>query len=358
MIEKKLKIITYLSSSIILIIILFLTIQSCSYISNDLFDSRPADKAKMEEDQLTDGDGPSANDNKSNLEEIMETDNTAEEIDTGIDKTDNLTSGKTEVTAGDVDIKEFRSYFTQAVEHFEDGSYLLAEYCLNKIKDDYIIIQDHIYYYLSKSLLMQEKYNQAEEYYLKLIKSYPDSIWIEKASIEYADIFYIKEDYTAAEIEYDKFRTTFPDSTYRPYCLFQLAHCQEKNGKKEAAFNNYKEIWLKYPLNEYSDYSLANLNRIADEDPLIEPFIPEANQLFTRGGIFFDAYQYNDAIGEYNQILQGNYSSSLTQELHAKTLFQIGMCYYRLLDYSHARDYLIKAYEKSPSGSVADDSLY
>jgi TolA-binding protein len=352
---EKIKIITHLLS-VILIIVLFLTIQSCSYISIDFFGSKPADEAEIEEKQLT-NEQP-ANDNKSDSDDIMETGNTAEKVDPEINNADNLTSGKPEVAAGDAGIEELRSYFTQAVEYFEDGSYLLAEYCLNKIKDDYIIIQDHIYYYLAKSLLMQEKYNQAEEYYLKLIENYPDSIWVEKASIEYADVFYIKEDYATAESEYDKFQTTFPDSTYKPYCLFQLAYCQEKNGKKEAAFNNYKEIWLKYPLNEYSDYSLVNLNRIADEDPLIEPFIPEANQLFARGGIFFDAYQYNNAMDEYNRILQEDYSGSLTQELHSKTLFQIGMCYYRLLDYSHARDYLIRAYEKSPSGSIADDSLY
>ena len=205
---------------------------------------------------------------------------------------------------------------------------------------------------------MQEKYYQAEEYYLKLIKNYPDSIWVEKASLEYADIFYIKEDYITAESEYEKFRTAFPDSSYMPYCLFQLASCQEITAKKEAAFKNYKEIWLKYPLSEYSEIALENLNRLADEDLLVEPFIPDANQIFSRGEIFFGVYQYYDAMDEYNRILQEDYINALSLELHSKALFKKGMCYFRLREYNPARDYLVLAYEKSASGSVADDSLY
>ncbi len=257
----------------------------------------------------------------------------------------------------DIDISKLRLYFTQAMKYFDEGSYLITEFYLNKIKDSYLVVQDHIFYYMAKSLLSQEKYDRAEEYYLKLIKNYPDSIWAEKANLDYADIFYIKEDYITAEAEYKNFLTNFPDSSYVPYCLFQLAVSQEKNGKKDLASENYKEIWLKYPLNEYSEIAWESLNRLAEEGS-IEQFIPTANQIYSRGEIFFSIYHYKSALDEFNKILQGDYLNSLSQELYSKILFKKGMCYFNMGDYSQAKDFLLQSYQKYQTGSVADDSLY
>ncbi len=345
--NKKIK--TIICTSIIISVsLLFFTVQACSKINLELSRLKFGGKieAEIKSSDITDN---IESDNKSLSEEDTGKEATA---------TDKQSTGTPGVIAEDMGIEELRFNFTQAISYFENQSYLVAEYYLNKIKDDYLIIQDHIFYYLAKSLRMQEKYYRAEEYYLKLIKNYPDSIWIDTASLEYADIFYIKEDYITAESEYEKFRTAFPDSSYMPYCLFQLASCQEITAKKEAAFKNYKEIWLKYPLSEYSEIALENLNRLADEDLLVEPFIPDANQIFSRGEIFFGVYQYYDALDEYNRILQEDYINALSLELHSKALFKKGMCYFRLREYNPARDYLVLAYEKSASGSVADDSLY
>jgi soluble lytic murein transglycosylase len=345
--NKKIRTFIYISS-VISVCLLLLTVQACSNINFELFGKKFGEKTVTEPDN-----GKSPDDAESDAGDLP-----VEDTDTDDAAADEEASGIPSAITGDADIKELRSYFTQAINYYEDQQYIVAEYYLNKIKDDYIIIQDHIFYYLAKSLLMQEKYYQSEEYYFKLIRNYPDSIWAEKAGIEYADIFYIKEDYSTAESEYEQFRTDFPDSAYMPYCLFQLASCQENNDKKEEAFKNYKEIWLKYPLSEYSEPSWENLCRLADEDPLIEPFVPGANQIYSRGEIFFGAYQYHGAMDEYNKLLQEDYINTLSQELHSRTLFKIGMCHYRLRDYARAGNYLAQSYEKAPSGSVADDSLY
>ena len=67
----------------------------------------------------------------------------------------------------DSDLEEIRYYFSEAMRHFDEEAYVIAEYYLLKIKDNYLILQDHIFYYLAKSLLMQKKYDQSEEYYNK-----------------------------------------------------------------------------------------------------------------------------------------------------------------------------------------------
>jgi len=343
------------SVTFIIIIILFLSIlinQACSGINFEFFGSKFGGESQ---DASTESESEIKNDNSSS---IIEDKASSEEKQSEKDYTPEEKETETPIdSTGETDISKLRFYFTQAINNYKDQSYLIAEYYLNKIKDDYIVLQDHIYYYLAKSLLMQEKYDQAEEYYLKLIQSYPDSIWLETASIEHADTFYIKENYITAENEYSNFISNFPNSSYIPYCLFQLGVCQEKTGKKDAAFENYKQIWLNYPLSEYSGMAWENLNRLAEELS-IEPFIPTADQLYNRGEIFFNAYHYQSALDEFNRILKQDYINNLSPGLHSKTLFKTGMCYFRLRDYSQARYYMATSYEKDPGGSVADDSLY
>lgn len=210
---------------------------------------------------------------------------------------------------------------------------------------------------MAKSLLLQKKFDLAEEYYLKLTQDFPGSIWEEKANLEYADLFYLKEDFSKAEEAYHKFSQKFQKSEYIPYCLYQLAICQEKNEKYQDSYNNYKKIYLDYPYNEYSKIALENLTRLTKEKSL-QAFIPSASQIYTRGEILFSRYLYTDAIEEFNKILGKDYLPNLTQELHSKTLFKLGMCYYNLRDYQKSRDYLSTCYEKFPSSSVSDDCLY
>jgi len=353
--SKIIKIFIFLISVVLVFSIIFTT-QACSKLDIEIFGKKFGGETKAEGSEIEDT-GTVNEQSISDIEDDSEDPgNVSDQEIIGSDSQKIKTSSNTSTETAD--IAELRLYFIQAMEYFKDGSYLIAEYYLNKIKDSYPVLQDHIFYYMAKSLFYQEKYDQAEEYYLKLIKNYPDSVWAETASLEYADMFYTREDYITAENEYEHFRTAFPHSSYVPYCLFQLAICQEMNGKKDMAFENYKEIWLKYPLNEYSETVWENLIRLPAEDSSIEPFVPTANQIYNRGEIYFNIYYYYSALDEFNRILQGDYLDNLPPELHSKTLFKKGMCYYKLGDYNQSKDYLLLSYEKSPSSSLADDSLY
>jgi soluble lytic murein transglycosylase-like protein/TolA-binding protein len=353
--SKIIKIFIFLISVVLVFSIIFTT-QACSKLDIEIFGKKFGEKTNNTDSEIEDT-GTVNEQSISDIEDDSEDlGNVSDQEIIGSDSQKIKTSSNTSTETAD--IAELRLYFIQAMEYFKDGSYLIAEYYLNKIKDSYPVLQDHIFYYMAKSLFYQEKYDQAEEYYLKLIKNYPDSIWAETASLEYADMFYTREDYITAENEYEHFRTAFPHSPYVPYCLFQLAICQEMNGEKDLAFGNYKEIWLNYPLNEHSETVWENLIRLPAEDSSIEPFVPTANQIYNRGEIYFNIYYYYSALDEFNRILQGDYLNSLSQELYSKTLFKKGMCYFNLRDYSQSKYYLSLSYEKFPSGSVADDSLY
>ncbi|MCL4417470.1 MAG: tetratricopeptide repeat protein [Actinobacteria bacterium] len=288
-----------------------------------------------------------SSDNSANSDE----NNTNQEDSSGTDSTDTGTS------ASAADITGQRELFSEGIQKFEDGDYLAAEYYFNKIKDTYKMLADHINYYLAKSLLMQGKYDLSAKNYSRIKNIYPDSIFYEKANLEYADLLYVQQKYSEAETNYESFVKNFPKSELLPYALFQLAICQEKNSKFESAFENYKKIWLNFPENEFADDAINNITSLSDRN-LIGPFKPSNEQLYSRGAIFFDLYQYENAIGEFNKIIEAGKNSSLSSALYSKTLFKLGMSYFNLRDYSKSTELLISCYEKFPSESYADDSLY
>ncbi len=254
----------------------------------------------------------------------------------------------------EMDIHTKRDFFTKGVDHFSKGQYVQAQFYFNRIEDSYLILQDHIFYYLAKSLLMQEKYSLSEEYYAALIEDHSHSIWAEKANLEYADLFFMQQKYARAEELYQLFYENYPQSDFVGYSLFQLAVCQERNQKPEEAIHSYKQVWLNFPTNDYAQPSLSNLERIIETHEM-EPWTPTADQVFNRAQLFFSQYHYHSALDQLNHILNNYDISSL---MEARVLFRMGMCYYNLRDYGQARDYLLSAYQISEGSGIADDALY
>ncbi|MCG9478943.1 MAG: transglycosylase SLT domain-containing protein [Actinomycetia bacterium] len=253
-----------------------------------------------------------------------------------------------------LEIETQRDFFLKAVEHFHKQQYIQAQFYLDKIKDQYLVLQDHTYYYLAKSLLMQQKYFLSQKYYSDLMELHPGSIWIEKAALEYADLFFIQQDYPRAETLYQQFLTQHPDSTYSPYGQFQLALCQQNNQKLEQAYQNYKQVWLNYPTNEYAETALDFLYKLIEENGL-QPFVATPEQLYQRAEIFFQNYNYYSALEQLNLILE---QPQLSTQLKAQALFRAGMCYYNLRDYAQAEQYLLQCYQSAADHQLADDSLY
>jgi soluble lytic murein transglycosylase len=264
---------------------------------------------------------------------------------------------KKDTEFGITDPVKQRDYFKRGVEAFEKQDYVMAEYYLNQVKDTYFILADHIFYYYAKSLLMEKKYEKAGEYYLKLKSYYPDSIFSEKATLEYADLYFMTAEYVSAEIAYEKFIKDFPKSELLAYSLFQLAVCQEKNGKFSAAFENYKKLWLRYPQSEYSTASYNAITVLSDSGKTSK-FTPTVEDFYSRGQIFYDLYLYDSALAEYKIILDRAKSGAIDENLNMRTLYRTGMCYFNLRNYSAAKEYLLSSYKKSPSGAFADDNLY
>jgi len=322
-------------------------------------DIAAASSESIQESTDTSSASSSSSTDKATSDSASESSETSGDSDETDTNQENNSTGSTDAgnSASVTDITGQGELFSEGIRKFEEGDYLVAEYYFNKIRDTYKVLSDHINYYLAKSLLMQEKYDLSAENYSRIKNIYPGSIFFEKANLEYADLLYIQQKYPEAETNYESFVKNFPKSELLPYSLFQLAICQEKNSKFESAFENYKKIWLNFPENEFAYYAFKNISSLSDKE-LAGPFTPSNEQIYSRGAIFFGLYQYESAIGEFNKIIEAGKNSPLPSALHSKTLFKLGMCYFNLRDYQKSTELLISCYEKFPSESYADDSLY
>ncbi|MHB1347750.1 MAG: transglycosylase SLT domain-containing protein [Candidatus Humimicrobiaceae bacterium] len=255
------------------------------------------------------------------------------------------------------DLPTQRYYFQLGINNFEEGKYVEAQYYLDKVRSKYFIMADYISFYISKSMLMQKKYDLAAEGYKSLIESYPQSIFREKAQIELADSYYLAEDFVKAIEHYKLFYSKFSSSELVSYALFQEGVASEKTGNNQDAYGRYKKIYLEYPTSEYAAMSLDNLTRLSQESglPVFEPAIVE---LYSRAEKLFSVYYYEAALKDLNKIIETEDVSNKYPEIYAKSLFKTGMSYFNMNSYENARNYLKQCYDKFPTGEYADDCLY
>ncbi|MBN1298840.1 MAG: tetratricopeptide repeat protein [Actinobacteria bacterium] len=356
--------------SLAAIVILLIFLFGCSFLKDLPADTSSQDKPGMERDFSEDTAAESPAEKniapEATVAEKQDTEDAAGSSDSIEDKDENEKSEShynislkdyDNNTYGIKDLEKQREYFIKGVEAFEAKDYVIAEYFFNQVKETYLILQDHVIYYLAKCMLMQDKFDYAQKNYSTLINDFPDSVFSQKAALEYADLFFIKQDYAEAEKLYSNFIENYSHSEFLPYGIYQLAVCKEKNSMFEEAFINYRKIWLSYPESDYARNAFAAIAMMA-EKKLIEPFVLNNDEIYKRGERFFELYMYSSAISEFKNILENIEETKDDAALEAKTLFKLGMCYFNMRDYKSSKEYLFSCYSKFTSGSFADDCLY
>jgi len=350
----------YRTISLILCIILIFVLSGCGVFEGEFFGKEFGGSVQdPDESSFKEAGDPADGENDSGVSSDDEDgDSKADEGSGGSeipgDAEDNGSADDVQVG---FTLEELRFNFTEAMKHFGDESFIIAEYYLNRIEDKYLVLQDHILYYKAKSLLMQGKYEQSGQYYNKVINNFPDSIWTEKASLEIADLYYIQEDYISAEEKYSGFLLSYPESEYLPYAEYQKAVCLANNGNAADSFSSFKNIWLGHPSSEYSSLAHEGIEAL-EETGLISKFKPSPEELFQRGENLFYSYYYQDAIDEFNKILDDYDIKALSSNTYSETCFRLGMSYYNMSNYKDAGNWLAVCYEEAPASSITHAALF
>ena len=125
----------------------------------------------------------------------------------------------------------------------------------------------------------------------------------------------------------------------------------------EDSFSSFKNIWLENPSSEYSSLAYQQIEAL-EESGLISKFEPSPGELFKRGENLFYSYHYQDAINEFNKILDDYDIKALSSNIYSETCFRLGMSYYNMSDYKNAGSWLTVCYEEAPVRSFTHAALF
>ncbi len=107
--------------------------------------------------------------------------------------------------------------------------------------------------------LLEVSGENAEEHYLKIINSYPDSKYVENALYRLAMLKYAAGLYKTATDYFEKILTLTSNIYLEQKCNYWLGLCYQTTDKKNQARIKFSEVINRFPETEFSDMARKNL---------------------------------------------------------------------------------------------------
>ncbi len=209
-------------------------------------------------------------------------------------------------------IESKRSRFLLGLLHIENKKYDKAIEALSPLVKKYPEIADYILLNLAKAESKSKKYKQAQENVLQLLKNFPDTQLYPEAQIILSDTYIQSKDEIKAEEVLQESIATLKNSFYhkgfRPYLpelIFKLATHQEKLGKKNEAYLNFRQLHIKYPNHELTPEAEAAIKRLG-ASPDIKEVPLTLREHTVRIEKLFKGVRYKEIISEIKEIQKTN----------------------------------------------------
>ena len=100
---------------------------------------------------------------------------------------------------------------------------------------------DEVLFKLAYLLTSVKKEDQAREFFLRLIKDYPNSKYIPDAYLSFAEFYFDKADMDAALKFYEKVEQ-FPKSSVYPYAVYKKGWCYVNLGDYKTALETFVNV--------------------------------------------------------------------------------------------------------------------
>jgi tRNA dimethylallyltransferase len=209
-------------------------------------------------------------------------------------------------------IESKRSRFLLGLLHIENKKYDKAIEALSPLVKKYPEIEDYILLNLAKAESSDKKHEQAQTHILQLLKSFPYTQLYPEAQIILADTYIqSKDEIKAEEVLLESIATlknSFYHKSFRPYLpelIFKLATHQEKLGKKNEAYLNYRQLPIKYPNHELTPHAETALKKLsASSDIKTVPLtLREHTERIEQ---LFKGVRYKEIISEISEIQKTN----------------------------------------------------
>jgi len=185
-------------------------------------------------------------------------------------------------------------------------------------------------YGIAWSYFKQEKFQQAIEYFNKLLVEYPKSKLALDSRLRKGDSFFFMKDYKNAIESYRLATRLYPDSIAVDYAHYQIGQCYYKQGDYSNAYNAFETLIKTFPKSQLAD-----------------------DAQFAKGWLSFQRKEYKDAINEFEKVLN-NFKNS---ELVPRAYCSIGDSYYNMKQYDDAERAYNEVLKKFPQSKYVIDAI-
>lgn len=198
---------------------------------------------------------------------------------------------------------EPRDLFSQAYALFAKGELAQAEGLFLKTLERGYTLEDYNFYFLGLISFRGEDWPKARRYFSELRKSFPHSVWSDRAGLYLAKISVAEKNYQQAMEELQTLgEQTTPKDGVAEEARYLLGQIHELQGEPSQALSLYQQLRRASPLSSWAAKAKSEVRRIRDERPhLFGLAAPE--ELLSEGEVLLQERDYEEAERVYRRLL-------------------------------------------------------
>ena len=166
--------------------------------------------------------------------------------------------------------------FVQAHRHYSEGDDARAKPLFRSaLGDPALVLRDYALYYLGRIAAREDRHEEARDYFKRLRKSYPGSVWSAEASFAFVEIDLARKRYEAAVRGAAALRKTASGREARARAAYYLGQAHEALGKHRKAYGYHQEARRRAPRSVWAGRARERVRELRRDHP---------NRLGLRGG--------------------------------------------------------------------------
>lgn len=196
-----------------------------------------------------------------------------------------------------------RDVFLKAYNLFAKGESRPAEELLLRTLDKAFTLEDYSLYHLGLIAAKSENISSARQYFSKLQRKFPDSIWTQPAGLELARLAIAEKSYAEAIELCRELRSQRSKNEISDEAAYLLGRAHEALGDAKRAYSTYQELRRASPLSSPAAAARKAVAALREKSPdLFGLTTPEA--LLAEGELLAREQVYSEAEKLYRKVLE------------------------------------------------------
>ena len=158
--------------------------------------------------------------------------------------------------------------FVRAYRHYSEGDDARARPLFRSaLGDSTLVLRDYALYYLGRIAARGDRHEEARDYFKRLKKSYPRSVWSAEASFAFVEIDLARKRYEAAVRSAAALKKTASGREARARAAYYLGQAHEALGQHRKAYGHHQEARRRAPRSAWAGRARERVRELRRDHP-------------------------------------------------------------------------------------------